>query len=102
MSTSQLPRIVRVNIDGDVCCAHYLCQGEAPDIFHAVEGEWTVRLCDGMDALKLQSNFRGVLWAAKVCPVSAIQIDLDNGQKLNADSPQLDILLGTSSRDAGE
>ncbi len=94
MSTSQHPRIARVSIDGDVCCAHYLCQGEAPDIFHSVEGEWTVRLCDDIDGRKLQSNFRGLLWAAKVCPVSAIQIDLDNGQRLNGDSPDLDVLLG--------
>ena len=94
MSNSQLPRIKRVSIEEDLCCAHYLCEGEAPEIFHAVDGEWTVRLQDDIDELKLQSNFRCVMWAAKVCPVSAIQIELDDGQKLNGDSPQLDALLG--------
>ena len=95
MSNSQLPRIKRVSIEEDVCCAHYLCEGEAPEIFHAVDGEWTVRLRDDIDEQKLQSNFRCVMWATKVCPVSAIQIELDDGRKLNGDSPQLDALLGS-------
>lgn len=102
MSTSQLPRIARVSVDKELCCAHYLCQGEAPDVFHAVEGEWTVRLRDDIDERKLQNNFRRVMWAAKVCPVSAIQIELDDGQRLNGDSRELDMFLGNPHPRAGE
>ena len=67
MSNSQLPRIKRVRIDEDLCCAHYLCEIEAPEIFHEVDGEWTARLQDDVDEQKLQGNFRRVMWAAKVC-----------------------------------
>jgi ferredoxin len=95
MSNSQLPRIKRVSIEEDLCCAHYLCEGGAPEIFHAIDGEWTVRLHEDIDEQKLQSNFRCVMWAAKICPVSAIRIESDDGQTLNRNSPQLDALLGS-------
>ena len=85
---------MRVSIEEDLCCAHYLCQGEAPEIFHAVDGAWTVRLREDFDNRKLQSNFRRVMWAAKVCPVSAIRIELDDGRSLDGDSQELDTFLG--------
>ena len=65
----------RVVADTDVCQAHQLCQGEAPDVFGFDESRDVVRILDDHPD---ESRRAGVETAVKYCPAFALSIEEDH------------------------
>ena len=65
---------MRVVADTDVCQAHQLCQGEAPDVFGFNEADDVVQL---LDEHPDESRRDDVTTAVKYCPAFALSIEED-------------------------
>jgi len=85
-------------IDTDWCLAHYLCVDVAPVFFETRDEGWaaSVRPSDFTSISAAETN--SILWAAAHCPVAAIKIRLSSGEIVDANSPVLKNLAGSSSR----
>jgi ferredoxin len=70
----QAEAAMRVVADTDVCQAHQLCQGEAPDVFGFDQANDVVRL---LDEHPDESRRADVTTAVKYCPAFALSIEED-------------------------
>ncbi|MGH1426458.1 MAG: ferredoxin [Arenicella sp.] len=80
--------IQAIHLDEDECLAHYLCVGEAPEVFYEDDSAWSVqvRQCS-KDKLEIEKE--NILSAAASCPIVAIKVELKNGETLDSSSKKL-------------
>lgn len=84
-------------VDPDWCSAHYLCIYLAPVFFEMRDGAWAVSVRP-TDFLSLSAAEAATIFrAAAHCPVAAIKVRLHSGEVIDADSPILMNLAGSSS-----
>ena len=80
--------IQEVHVEEDECLAHYLCVGEAPEIFYEDDSAWSVRIRQCSKG-KLEAEKENILSAAACCPIAAIKVKLENGKILDSSSKKL-------------
>jgi ferredoxin len=71
---------------------------EAPLIFEENEKVWTVQVREGVSSYVFRENSDDLLWAAAVCPVSAIKLRLDTGEVVDGDSEVIRAFLASARK----
>lgn len=78
--------VIKVWVDADECLAHYLCVHEVPSVFEEREGSVAVHIKPDVDIQLLRNESERLFWAAAICPVSAIKLQLETGEVVDGDS----------------
>ncbi len=79
-----MKEIEKVWIEEDICCAHYICCHEAPNIFGNSENMWCA-FVKSESKIDYENDYEDIISAMSICPVAAIKVQFANGSIVDSD-----------------